>query len=242
MKYLDDVRDVRFNLLEWLDLDAVLKSGPYQEVDREQLGMVLDEALKVARGSVAACNETGDRIGARYANGKVELPEGFAEAFADLASGGWISATMNPEFGGMGLPESVGTGISEFLMGANTALGLKLLLTRGAAHLIETFGSDELKAVYCEKMYTGEWTGTMCLTEAGAGSDLGALTTKAVKQVDGSYLISGEKIFITSGDHELTPNIIHAVLARTPDAPAGPKGLSLFVVPKVRVNADGSLG
>jgi hypothetical protein len=242
MKYLDDVRDVRFNLLEWLDLDAVLKSGPYQEVDREQLGMVLDEALKVARGSVAACNETGDRIGARYANGKVELPEGFAEAFADLASGGWISATMNPEFGGMGLPESVGTGISEFLMGANTALGLKLLLTRGAAHLIETFGSDELKAVYCEKMYTGEWTGTMCLTEAGAGSDLGALTTKAVKQADGSYLISGEKIFITSGDHELTPNIIHAVLARTPDAPAGPKGLSLFVVPKVRVNADGSLG
>ncbi|HEY3400748.1 MAG TPA: acyl-CoA dehydrogenase [Geothrix sp.] len=242
MKYLDDIRDVRFNLLEWLDLDAVLKSEHYQEVDREQLGMVLDEALKVAKGSVAACNEIGDRVGAQWENGKVQLPEGFAGAFEDLASGGWISATMNPEFGGMGLPECVGTGISEFLMGANTALGLKLLLTRGAAHLIETFGSDELKAVYCEKMYTGEWTGTMCLTEAGAGSDLGALTTKAVKQADGTYLISGEKIFITSGDHELTPNIIHAVLARTPDAPAGPKGLSLFVVPKVRVNADGSLG
>lgn len=242
MKYLDDIRDIRFNLLEWLDLDAVLKAGPYQEVDREQLGMVLEEALKVAKGSVAACNETGDRVGAQWENGKVRLPEGFAGAFQDLASGGWISATMNPEFGGMGLPESVGTGISEFLMGANTALGLKVLLTRGAAHLIETFGSDELKAVYCEKMYTGEWTGTMCLTEAGAGSDLGALTTKAVKQADGTYLISGEKIFITSGDHELTPNIIHAVLARTPDAPAGPKGLSLFVVPKVRVNADGSLG
>ncbi|WP_257308339.1 acyl-CoA dehydrogenase [Geothrix fuzhouensis] len=242
MKYLDDIRDIRFNLLEWLDLDAVLKSEHYQEVDREQLGMVLDEALKVAKGSVAACNETGDRVGAQWDNGKVTLPEGFAEAFRDLASGGWISATMSPEFGGMGLPESVGTGISEFLMGANTALGLKVLLTRGAAHLIETFGSDDLKAVYCEKMYTGEWTGTMCLTEAGAGSDLGALTTKAVKQADGSYLISGEKIFITSGDHELTPNVIHAVLARTPDAPAGPKGLSLFVVPKVRVNADGSLG
>lgn len=242
MKYLDDVRDIRFNLLEWLDLDAVLKSEHYQEVDREQLGMVLDEALKVAKGSVAACNETGDRVGARYENGKVQLPDGFAGAFEDLASGGWISATMNPEFGGMGLPESVGTGISEFLMGANTALGLKVLLTRGAAHLIETFGSEELKAVYCEKMYTGEWTGTMCLTEAGAGSDLGALTTKATKQADGSYLITGEKIFITSGDHELTPNIIHAVLARTPDAPAGPKGLSLFVVPKVRVKADGSLG
>src|SRR5512133_3705726 len=242
MKYLDDIRDIRFNLLEWLDLDAVLKSEHYQEVDRDQLGMVLDEALKVAKGSVAACNETGDRVGAQWDNGKVTLPEGFAEAYRDLASGGWISATMSPEFGGMGLPESVGTGISEFLMGANTALGLKVLLTRGAAHLIETFGSDELKAVYCEKMYTGEWTGTMCLTEAGAGSDLGALTTKAVKQADGTYLISGEKIFITSGDHELTPNVIHAVLARTPGAPAGPKGLSLFVVPKVRVNADGSLG
>jgi hypothetical protein len=241
MKYLDDDRDVRFNLFEWLDLEAVLKSPHYQEVDRDQLAMVLDEALKVARGSVAACNEAGDRIGARFENGRVILPEGFSEAYRDLAEGGWISPTMDPAFGGMGLPESVGTGISEFLMGANTSLGLEILLTRGAAHLIETFGSDELKATYCERMYSGEWTGTMCLTEAGAGSDLGALTTKAVRQDDGTYLLSGEKIFITSGNHELTPNIIHAVLARTPGAPAGPKGLSLFVVPKVRVNADGSL-
>ncbi len=242
MKYLDDERDIRFNLFEWLDLDALLRAGPYEDVDREQLGMVLEEALKVARGSVAACNETGDRIGARFDHGKVELPEGFAGAFRDLAQGGWISATMNTEFGGMGLPESVGAGISEFLMGANTALGLKALLTRGAAHLIETFGSEELKATYCERMYAGEWTGTMCLTEAGAGSDLGALNTRAVPQADGTYRITGEKIFITSGDHELTPNIIHAVLARTPGAPAGPKGISLFVVPKVRVNPDGSLG
>jgi len=242
MKYLDDDRDIRFNLLEWLDLDAVLKGAAYQDVDREQLGMVLEEALKVAKGSIAGCNETGDRVGAQWEHGKVQLPEGFAEGFRDLASGGWISATMNPEFGGMGLPESVGTAISEFLMGANTALGLTVLLTRGSAHLIETFGSEALRATYCERMYSGEWTGTMCLTEAGAGSDLGALTTKALRQADGTYLISGEKIFITSGDHGLTPNIIHAVLARTPDAPAGPKGLSLFVVPKFRVNGDGSLG
>ncbi|MDR3684057.1 MAG: acyl-CoA dehydrogenase [Geothrix sp.] len=242
MKYLDDDRDIRFNLFEWLDLDAVLKAGPYEEVDRDQLAMVLDECLKVARGSVSACNEAGDRVGARFEDGKVQLPEGFAEAYGDLASGGWISPTADPAFGGMGLPESVGTGISEFIMGANTALGLEILLTRGAAHLIETFGSDELKGTFCERMYSGEWTGTMCLTEAGAGSDLGALTTKAVRQDDGSYLVSGEKIFITSGNHDLTPNIIHAVLARTPGAPAGPKGLSLFVVPKVRVNPDGSLG
>ena len=242
MKYLDDARDIKFNLFEWLDLDAVLGSPAYQDFDRDQLEMILDEVLKVSRGSVAACNEAGDRVGARFEGGRVTLPDGFAEAFRDLASGGWIGATMNPEFGGMGLPESVGAGISECLMGANTSLGLKVLLTRGAAHLIETFGSEALKATFCEKMYSGEWTGTMCLTEAGAGSDLGALTTKAVKQSDGSYLLSGEKIFITSGDHGLTPNIVHAVLARTPDAPAGPKGISLFVVPKVRVNADASLG
>jgi hypothetical protein len=242
MKYLDDARDIKFNLFEWLDLDSVLAAEPFREFDREQLGMVLDEALKVCRGNVAACNEVGDRVGARYEGGRVSLPAGFAEAYQDLAEGGWIGPTMNPKYGGMGLPEAVGTGISEFMMGANVALGLQILLSRGAAHLIETFGSDTLKATYCEKMYTGAWTGTMCLTEAGAGSDLGEIKTKAEKQPDGSYRITGEKIFITSGEHDLTPNIIHAVLARVAGAPAGPKGLSLFVVPKVRVNADGSLG
>ena len=242
MKYLDDDRDVRFNLFEWLDLDAVLKSEAYREVDRDQLAMVLDEALKVAHGSVAACNEAGDRTGAQFDHGRVTLPEGFAAAFHDLASGGWISPTMATDYGGMGLPECVGTGISEFILGANTALGLKVLLVRGAAHLIETFGSEALKDTYCARMYSGEWAGTMCLTEAGAGSDLGEINTKAVPQADGSYLLSGEKIFITNGEHDLTPNIIHAVLARVPGAPEGAKGLSLFVVPKVRVNADGSLG
>ena len=242
MKYLDDRRDIKFNLFEWLDLDAVLASEHYSEFDREQLEMVLDEALKVSRGSLAACNEAGDRMGARFENGQVKLPEGFAEAYRDLASGGWISPTIGPDFGGMGLPESVGTGISEFIMGANTSLGLQVLLIRGAAHLIESFGTDALKATYCERMYSGEWAGTMCLTEAGAGSDLGEIQTKAVKQADGSYLLSGEKIFITSGEHDLTPNIVHAVLARVPGAPAGAKGLSLFAVPKIRVKADGSLG
>lgn len=242
MKYLDDARDVKFNLFEWLDLDTLLKAERYKEFDREQMGMVLDEALKVAKGSVAACNESGDRVGAQFDAGKVTLPPGFNKAYQDLASGGWISPTVNPEFGGMGLPESVGTGISEFIMGANTSMSLTVLLGRGAAHLIESFATDELKSIYCEKMYTGEWAGTMCLTEPSAGSDLGDIKTKAVKQEDGSYLLTGEKIFITSGDHDLTPNIIHAVLARTPEAPTGAKGLSLFVVPKFRVNPDGSVG
>ncbi len=242
MKYSDDCRDIKFNLFEWLDLDAILASERYGEFDREQLEMVLDEALKVSRGSLASCNEAGDRQGARFENGRVRLPEGFAAAYRDLASGGWISPTIGPEFGGMGLPESVGTGISEFIIGANTALGLQVLLVRGAAHLIESFGTAALKAQFCERMYSGEWAGTMCLTEAGAGSDLGEIQTKAVRQADNSYLLTGEKIFITSGEHDLTPNIVHAVLARTPGAPAGAKGLSLFVVPKFRVNEDGSLG
>ncbi len=242
MKYLDDIRDIKFNLFEWLDLDTVLQSEAYGEFDREQLEMVLDEALKVSKGSVAACNEAGDRNGARFENGRVSLPEGFAAAYQGMAAGGWISPTMKPGFGGMGLTESVGTGISEFIMGANTSLSLQVLLNRGAAHLIENFGTDELKAAYCERMYSGVWTGTMCLTEAGAGSDLGEIKTTSVKQADGSYLLSGEKIFITCGDHNLTPNIIHAVLARIPGAPAGAKGLSLFVVPKFRVKQDGSLG
>jgi hypothetical protein len=242
VKYLDDARDIKFNLFEWLDLDAVLASDHYREFDREQLEMVLDEDLKVSKGSVAACNEAGDRIGAKFENGKVSLPDGFSTAYQDLASGGWISPTMRPDYGGMGLPDSVGTGISEFIMGANTSLSLQVLLNRGAAHLIENFGTEELKATYCERMYGGVWAGTMCLTEAGAGSDLGEIKTTAVKQADGGYLLSGEKIFITSGDHDLTPNIVHAVLARIPGAPAGAKGLSLFVVPKIRVKADGSLG
>jgi hypothetical protein len=161
MKYLDDARDVKFNLFEWLDLDTLLKSERYKEFDRETLDAILDEALKVAKGSVAACNESGDRVGAAFADGKVTLPPGFDKAYKDLAIGGWIGPTSSPEFGGMGLPESMGSGISEFIMGANTSMSLTVLLTRGSSHLIESFGTDELKATYCEKMYSGEWAGTM---------------------------------------------------------------------------------
>ncbi len=240
-QYLADFRDVKFNLLQWLDLGPILSSDAYKEFDRDSFGVILDEALKVCKGSVSSCNEAGDRTGASWKEGKVAMAPGFQKAYDDLAGNGWISPTSHPEFGGMGLPECVGTGISEFIMGANTSLSLTVLLTRGACHLIESFGNDDLKKTYCENMYSGKWTGTMCLTEPQAGSDLGDIKTKAVKQEDGSYLISGEKIFITSGDHDLTENIIHAVLARTEGAPSGAKGLSLFVVPKIRVNSDGSL-
>lgn len=242
MEYRADLRDIKFNLFEWLDLDRLLSDGRFSDFGREDLGVILEEALKVCRGPLAACNEAGDRVGARWDAGKVTLPEGFDRAYRDMAEGGWCGATASPEWGGMGLPECVGTGIQEFITGANTSLSLTLLLGRGTAHLIESFGTEALKATYLEKMYAGKWAGTMCLTEPGAGSDLGDVKTKATKQVDGSYLLDGEKIFITSGEHDLTENIVHAVLARTPEAPTGAKGLSLFVVPKFRVNSDGSPG
>ncbi len=242
MDYKDDLRDVKFNLFEWLPLDKLLSAPRFQDFKRDDLAMILDEALKLAQGELAPTNEEGDRVGARFVDGKVVMPECFRKAYHTVAEAGWIGASADPELGGMGLPDCVGTAVNEFIMGANTSLGLTLILGRGTGHLIETFGTDEVKHRFCPKLYSGEWAGTMCLTEAGAGSDVGASKAKAVKVGDGKYKISGEKIFITSGDHDLTPNIVHAVLARTPDAPPGTKGLSLFIVPKFRINPDGSVG
>ena len=242
MDYKVDLRDVKFQLFEWLKLGDLLEAEKFADWDSENVGMVLDEALKIAQEQMGPCNEDGDRIGAQYADGKVTLPESFKPVYKTICEGGWIGLLAGSEFGGMGLPETLGTAVNEFFNGSNVSLSLTLMLTRGAGAMIEGFGSDEQKALYVEKLYSGEWTGTMCLTEAQAGSDVGASTTKAVKQDDGSYLISGEKIFITGGDHDLVDNIIHLVLARTPDAPTGTKGLSLFIIPKIRVKADGSLG
>jgi alkylation response protein AidB-like acyl-CoA dehydrogenase len=240
--YKVDLRDIKFQLFEWLGLGDMLEAEKFADWDAENVEMVLDEALKIAQEQMGPCNEDGDRIGAQYADGKVTLPESFKPVYQTICEGGWIGLLANPEFGGMGLPDTVGTAVNEFFNGSNVALSLTLMLTRGAGAMIEGFGTDEQKALFVEKLYSGEWTGTMCLTEAQAGSDVGVSTTKAVKQEDGRYSISGEKIFITGGDHNLADNIVHLVLARTPDAPAGTKGLSLFIVPKIRVNPDGSLG
>jgi alkylation response protein AidB-like acyl-CoA dehydrogenase len=242
VEYRVDSRDIKFQLFEWLNLGEVLEAEKFADWDAENAEMVLDEALKIAQEQMAGCNEDGDRIGAQYADGKVTLPESFKPVYQTICEGGWIGLLASPEFGGMGLPEIVGTAVNEFFNGANVSLSLTLMLTRGAGAMIEGFGTDEQKALFVEKLYSGEWTGTMCLTEAQAGSDVGASTTKAIKQDDGSYAITGEKIFITGGDHDLADNIVHLVLARTPDAPTGTKGLSLFIIPKVRVNPDGSLG
>lgn len=242
MAYQVDMRDVRFQLFEWLPTAKLLTSARFSQWTQGDLEMVLEEAYKLAAEVLAPTNKEGDRVGAKYENGKVLMPPSFREAYNKLCEGGWISCINSPEFGGMGLPEVVGTAINEFFFGANISLSLTALLTRGAGYLIEKFGTDQMRQMFLEKMYSGQWGGTMCLTEPQAGSDVGASKTRAVKQENGTYLIQGEKIFITSGDQDLTENIIHLVLARTPGAPAGTAGLSLFVVPKIRVNPDGSLG
>ena len=242
MDYKVDLRDIKFQLFEWLPTAEMLENEKFSDWDLENIEMVLDEALKIAKEQMAPCNEDGDRIGAQWNDGKVTLPESFHNAYGKVTEGGWIALLANPEWGGMGLPEVLGTAVNEFFNGSNVAFSLTLMLTRGVGHMIEGFGTDEQKALYVEKILAGQWAGTMCLTEAQAGSDVGASKTKAVKNDDGSYQITGEKIFITGGDHDLTENIIHLVLARTPDAPAGTKGLSLFIIPKIKVNPDGSLG
>lgn len=236
-----DLRDIKFVLFEQFDLEPVLSSDRFKDFSRDDLEMILEEAHKLAREVLAPANVSGDRQGCKLENGGVKAPPAYREPFKQYAAGGWIALSNSPEYGGQGAPQMVRLACDDMFIGACISLSLGMLLTPGAAHLIEAFGTKELKDLYCEKMYTGVWGGTMCLTEPQAGSDVGAAKTKARREGD-HYLIEGEKIFITYGDHDLTENIIHCVLARIDGAPEGTKGLSLFVVPKIRVNADGSLG
>jgi alkylation response protein AidB-like acyl-CoA dehydrogenase len=242
MSYRVDIRDVKFQIFEWLPTSRLLEAPAFSEWDRDSLEMVLDEALKIAQEQMAAGHVEGDRIGAQWHDGAVTLPPSFKGAFETVAEGGWIGMTASPEAGGMGLPDVIGTAVIEFFFGANVSLGTSVTLTSGAGAMIERFADDEQKRLFLEKLYTGQWAGTMCLTEPQAGSDVGAVKTRAVKQDDGTYMVSGEKIFITSGEHDLTENIIHLVLARTPGAAVGTRGLSLFIIPKIWVKEDGSLG
>lgn len=242
MDYDVDLRDVMFQLFEWLPTEKLLAADRFGDWDRESVEMAIQEALKIAQEQLAPTNEEGDRTGSSLEDGRVSVPEPFGPAYRTLAEGGWIGCVNSSEFGGLELPHVVGTVANELFAGSNLSISLVMLLTRGAAELIEDFGSDEMRGLFCQKLYSGRWTGTMCLTEPGAGSDVGASVSKAIPQDNGRYLISGEKIFITYGDHDLTDNVVHTVLARLPEAPPGTKGLSLFVVPKFRVEPDGSLG
>ncbi|OIM98258.1 acyl-CoA dehydrogenase [Idiomarina sp. MD25a] len=211
-------------------------------MDQDTASAILDEAAKVAEQLIAPVSRQADEEGVSFNGGEVTTPAAYKENFRQLAEGGWVGVTANPDFGGMGLPKSLSAQYEEMLCSADVAFSLYPGLTSGAIMTLDLHGSDDIKQTYLEKMVQGEWTGTMCLTEPHAGTDLGIIKTKAEPQGDDSYLISGTKIFITGGEHDLVDNIVHLVLAKLPDAPAGTKGISLFVVPKFLVNGDGSVG
>ena len=243
-EYQAPLRDIRFVLNEVFEADKLWQSLPGLEgaIDAETADAMLEEAGKITSQTIAPLNRNGDEQGAVWNDGQVTTPDGFREAYATYAAGGWVGLGGNPEFGGMGMPKTLGVQVEEMLYGANSSFALYIALTAGSTLALDAHGSEELKQKYLPNMYAGTWAGTMCLTEPHAGTDLGIIRTRAVPEADGSYSVTGTKIFITGGEHDLTENIIHLVLAKLPDAPAGPKGISLFLVPKFLVNEDGSLG
>jgi len=237
-----DRRDIEFVLYEQMEAEAFFKHEKFKEFNRKMSDLIISEARQLAIKEILPTFAEGDREGARFENGQVKVPECYHRAFKHFVEGEWTAMTADPELGGQGLPLVLTEAASEYLVGANSAFCLYGFVGHAAGELIEHFGTEEQKKLFLKKMYTGVWSGTMQLTEPQAGSDVGSLTTTAVKNPDGTYSLSGNKIFITSGDQDLTENIIHPVLARIEGAPKGTKGISLFIVPKIWVNADGSLG
>ena len=237
MNYAAPIGDMRFALEACADLWRLRER--YPELDADLLAAILDGAGALAGATLAPINRSGDRAGVTLENGVVRAAPGFAGAHEAWKAGGWQGLAADPAYGGQGLPRAVALAVFETAHAANMSFALLPMLTLGAIEAIEQHGAPDQKALYLEKLVSGEWTGTMNLTEAQAGSDLGALTTKAVPQADGSYAITGQKMFITWGEHDLAPNIIHLVLARIEAAPAGSKGVSMFIVPKFR-DEDGS--
>lgn len=241
MNYTAPVKDITSALNDIAGLPELIESGLFPDVESDLVAAILEEAGKFASEQIAPLNRQGDEEGATFADGSVSMPAGWRSVYEQWCEAGWGSLPGPTEFGGQGLPVLLSMAVSEMWQSANVAFGLNPLLTQGAVEALFHYGSDELKAAYLEKMVSGEWSGTMQLTEPHAGSDLSKLKTMAVPQDDGSYLLTGTKIFITYGEHDLVDNIIHMVLARTPDAPEGTRGISLFLVPKYLVKSDGSL-
>ncbi len=237
-----DRRDVDFVLHEQLEVGDLSKNENYAEFNKKTIDLIISEARNLAVKEIYPTQKIGDEEGCVFDKGKVTVPEAFHRAYDLFKEGEWLAMAEDPEWGGQGMPTSVSLATHDYFNGANYAFMMYPGLSHGAGKLVEAFGTKKQKALYLKKMFSGEWTGTMLLTEPEAGSDVGALTTSAVKNDDGSYSITGNKIFISAGEHDLTENIIHPVLARIEGAPAGTKGISLFLVPKYRVNDDGSLG
>lgn len=240
--YKAPVEDIAFTLKHVAGLAPALAEGRLGDLTDDLVDAILSEAGRFATEEVAPLGEIGDRQGAKLVDGKVIVPEGWDTLYRTWAEGGWNSLTASPDFGGQGLPHMLNVAALEMWNSGSMAFALGPTLTMGAVDALTAHGSEALKATYLPKMVSGEWTGTMNLTEPHAGSDLGVMKSRAERRDDGTYRIFGQKIYITWGEHDITDNIIHLVLARLPDAPAGTRGISLFLVPKFLVNADGSLG
>lgn len=240
--YRAPVRDLAFTLQAVADVEAVAATGAFPDYDADVMGAVLEAAAQFSEGVLAPLNRVGDQKGSTCVDGNVTPAPGFADAYRQFAAGGWTSLSAQAHSGGQQLPKALELAAYETVHAANMAFGLCPMLSLAAIEALEAHGTDSQKAIYLSKLVSGEWTGAMVLTEPQAGSDLGALTATATPNGDGTYALNGQKIFITWGDHDATDNIVHMVLARLPDAPAGPKGISLFLASKYHVDADGTLG
>ncbi len=236
-------QDMRFLLLDVFQADKLFASmEDTKEVTADLLEAILSEAAKITEELIAPLNLSGDQIGCQLQNGKVTTPPGFKEAYKAFSEGGWGGLTGNPRYGGQGMPKMLSVLFEEMLMGSNPSFGLYPILTNGAAMSLNLVGSEQQKSAYLPMLYQGRWSATMCLTEPHAGTDLGIIKTKAVPQADGSYRITGSKMFITAGEHDLSENIIHFVLAKLPDAPPGSQGISMFLISKYQVGEADALG
>lgn len=240
--YQAPLRDINFCLKELFGTDQIRDLPGCEEVTDDLIDAILTEAARFCENELLPLNQSGDLEGCKWEKGKVTTPKGFKEAYDKFVEGGWASLAADPTYGGQGLPDAVHVFTEEMVCGANIAFGLYPGLTRGASILLHSHGSEDLKKKYLPKMIEGTWGGAMCLTEAHCGTDLGLIRTKALPQEDGTYKVTGTKIYISSGEHDLTENIIHFVLAKTPEGPSGIKGVSLFLVPKIKVDDAGNLG
>ncbi|NWD09473.1 acyl-CoA dehydrogenase C-terminal domain-containing protein [Pseudomonas gingeri] len=241
-EYKAPLRDMRFLLDHVFDFHAHYDRLGASDASPDMVAAILEEGAKFCEQVLSPLNRSGDEEGCHFDNGVVTTPQGFKQAFAQYVEGGWHGLAADPEYGGQGLPHSLGLVISEMIGSSNTSWGMYPGLTHGAMSAIHAHGTAEQKNTYLSKLTAGTWTGTMCLTEAHCGTDLGLIKTRAVPQADGSYALSGSKIFISAGEHDMSENIVHLVLAKLPDAPAGTKGISLFIVPKFLPDAAGDAG
>ncbi|MFT3756365.1 MAG: acyl-CoA dehydrogenase C-terminal domain-containing protein [Pseudoxanthomonas sp.] len=242
--YKAPLTDLRFALHDVLGAEKLFADLGFDDANREIVDAVLDEAARFTESVLAPLNSVGDQVGCKLdkETGEVTTAPGFKEAFAQFVEGGWTGLTNKPEHGGQGMPETLGVAVTEMVNTANLAWSLFPMLSHGAVVALDVYGEDWQKEAFLKPLVDGRWTGTMCLTEPHAGTDLGLLKTRAEPNADGSYSITGTKIFITAGEHDFVPNIVHLVLAKLPDAPPGPKGISLFLTPKFKVGKDGAMG